>query len=28
MSTGLRRHLLHAAAGVTTAALLYWLVYG
>jgi len=28
MSAGLRWHLLHAAAGVATAALLYWLDYG
>jgi len=28
MNAGLRWHLLHAAAGVATAALLYWLVYG
>ena len=28
MRAGLRRQLLHAAAGVATAALLYWLFYG
>jgi hypothetical protein len=28
MSAGFRRQLLHAAAGVATAVLLYWLFYG